>query len=96
MYFIFYFLIVILILLFILIQFFNILSHSSDQEYKKYFNLLLFVIVLSTIIGIIINVYSIIKNHNKDEEQSIELHANRSHAQYIIDLLIDGSQNIDF
>ena len=38
----------------------------------------------------------IIKNHNKDEEQSIELHANRSHAQYIIDLLIDGSQNIDF
>ena len=65
MYFIFYFLIVILILLFILIQFFNILSHSSDQDYKKYFNLLLFVIVLSTIIGIIINVYSIIKNHNK-------------------------------
>jgi hypothetical protein len=65
MYFIFYFLIVILILLFILIQFFNILSQSSDKDYKKYFNLLLFVIVLSTVIGIIINVYSIIKNHNK-------------------------------
>ena len=65
MYFIFYFLIVILILLFILIQFFNILSQSSDKDYKKYFNLLLFIIVLSTVIGIIINVYSIIKNHNK-------------------------------
>jgi len=65
MYFIFYFLIVILILVFILIQFFNILSHSTDKDYKKYFNLLLFVIVLSTVIGIVINVYSIIKNHNK-------------------------------
>jgi hypothetical protein len=65
MYFIFYFLIVILILLFILIQFFNILSQSSDKDYKRYFNLLLFVIVLSTVIGIVINVYSIIKNHNK-------------------------------
>jgi len=38
----------------------------------------------------------IIKNHKKNEEQSIFLHANRSHAQYIIDLLVDGSQNIDF
>jgi len=38
----------------------------------------------------------IIKNHRKNEEQNIFLHANRSHAQYIIDLLIDGSQNIDF
>ena len=63
--FIFYFLIVILILLFILYQFFNILSYSSDKEYKKYFNILLFVIVLSTIIGVVINVYTIIKNHNK-------------------------------
>jgi hypothetical protein len=65
MYFIFYFLIVILILLFILVQFFNILSQATDKNYKKYFNLLLFVIVLSTVIGIIINVYSIIKNNNK-------------------------------
>ena len=63
--FIFYFLIIILILLLILYQFFNILSYSSDKEYKKYFNILLFVIVLSTIIGVIINVYTIIKNHNK-------------------------------
>ena len=65
MYFIFYFVIVILILLFILVQFFNILSQSSDKDYKRYFNLLLFVIVLSTVIGIVINVYAIIKNHNK-------------------------------
>ena len=38
----------------------------------------------------------IIRNHKKNEEQSIYLHTNRSHTQYIIDLLVDGSQNIDF
>ena len=38
----------------------------------------------------------IIRNHKKNEEQNIFLHTNRSHAQYIIDLLIDGSKNIDF
>jgi sarcosine oxidase, subunit gamma len=38
----------------------------------------------------------IIRNYKKNEKQSIYLHANRSHAQYIIDLLIDGSQNINF
>ena len=38
----------------------------------------------------------IIKNHKKNEEQCINLHTNRSHAQYIIDLLIDGSKNINF
>ena len=38
----------------------------------------------------------IMKNHKKNEEQCINLHTNRSHAQYIIDLLIDGSKNIDF
>ena len=38
----------------------------------------------------------IIKNHKENEKQSVCLHANRSHAQYILDLLIDGSQNIDF
>ena len=38
----------------------------------------------------------IIKNHTKDEKQSIDLHANRSHIEYIVDLLIDGSQNINF
>ena len=65
MYFLFYFLIVILILLFIIIQFFNILTQSSDKEYKIYINILLFLVVLSTVLGIIINIYSIIKNHNK-------------------------------
>ena len=38
----------------------------------------------------------IVKNHDKNEKQSISLHANRSHAQYIINLLIDGSKNINF
>ena len=38
----------------------------------------------------------IIRNHKKNEGQSLFLYTNRSHAQYIIDLLIDGSQNIDF
>ena len=38
----------------------------------------------------------IIRNHEEEEEQSIFLHTNRSHAQYIINLLIDGSKNIDF
>jgi len=38
----------------------------------------------------------IIRNHKENEKQSLYLHTNRSHAQYIIDLLIDGSQNINF
>jgi len=38
----------------------------------------------------------IVRNHHKNEIQSIDLHTNRSHAKYIIDLLIDGSKNIDF
>ena len=38
----------------------------------------------------------IVRNHQKNEKQSINLHTNRSHAQYIIDLLVDGSKNIDF
>ena len=38
----------------------------------------------------------VIRNHDNNKKQSINLHANRSHAQYIIDLLIDGSKNIDF
>ena len=65
MYFLFYFLIAILILLFIIIQFFNIISQATDKEYKFYLNILLFVVVLSTIIGVVINIYSILKNNNK-------------------------------
>ena len=38
----------------------------------------------------------IIRNYKDNEQKSIHLHANRSHAQYIINLLIDGSQNLDF
>ena len=38
----------------------------------------------------------IIRNHKENQHQSVYLHANRSHAQYIIDILIDGSQNINF
>ena len=38
----------------------------------------------------------IVSNHQKSKKQSITLHTNRSHAQYIINLIIDGSKNIDF
>ena len=38
----------------------------------------------------------IIRNHKINEIESINLHTNRSYAQYIINLLIDGSKNIDF
>ena len=38
----------------------------------------------------------IVRNHQKNEKQNINLHTNRSHAQYIIDLLLDGSKNINF
>lgn len=38
----------------------------------------------------------IIRNHEKNEDQSIDLHVNRSHTQYIMDLLADGSKNIFF
>lgn len=38
----------------------------------------------------------IVRNHQTNEIPSINLHTNRSHAKYIIDLLIDGSKNIDF
>ena len=38
----------------------------------------------------------IIRNFKKNDAPCIFVYANRSHAQYIIDLLIDGSKNIDF
>jgi sarcosine oxidase subunit gamma len=38
----------------------------------------------------------IVRNHDKNEKQSINMYTNRSHAQYIIDLLLDGSKNINF
>ena len=38
----------------------------------------------------------IVRNHKKNEEENISLYVNRSYAQYIINLLIDGSKNINF
>ena len=38
----------------------------------------------------------IIRNHNKNEKQSIDMYINRSHTQYILDLLLDGSKNINY
>ena len=38
----------------------------------------------------------IVRNYKKDEDQNINLYTNRSHAEYIINLLIDGAENIDF
>lgn len=38
----------------------------------------------------------IIRNHDDDEIPNILLHINRSYAQYIMNLLKDGSKNIDF
>ena len=38
----------------------------------------------------------IIRNHNKNQEPSVYLHANRSHAQYIYNLIVDGSHYLDF
>jgi len=65
MYFLFYILVVILILLFVLFQFFNVIMEKTEKTYQKYINLLIFTIVMTTVVGVIINVYSIIKNHNK-------------------------------
>ena len=65
MYFLFYILVVILILLFVLFQFFNIIIEKTEKSYQKYINILIFTIVISTVAAIIINVYSIIKNHIK-------------------------------
>ena len=38
----------------------------------------------------------IIRNYKKTETPSILMHINRSHAQYITNLLIDGLKNLDF
>ena len=38
----------------------------------------------------------IVRNEDKEKKQSINMHVNRSHAQYIMDLLLDGTKKIDF
>jgi sarcosine oxidase subunit gamma len=38
----------------------------------------------------------IVRNHKYSEKPSIDIHTNRSHAQYIYKILVDGSHNLDF
>ena len=38
----------------------------------------------------------IIRNHKNNQIQNIDIHVNRSHSKYVIELLIDGSKNLDF
>ena len=38
----------------------------------------------------------IIRNHKNNEEENVFLHTNRSHTDYIINLLLDGTNNINF
>ena len=63
MYFIFYIFITILVLIFILTQFFEILSFENEGNYKKYINLLIFMIFMSTVTAILVNVFAIKKTY---------------------------------
>ena len=38
----------------------------------------------------------LVRNHKYSEKPSIDIHTNRSHAQYIYKILVDGSHNLDF
>ena len=38
----------------------------------------------------------IVRNHKGCEKPSIDIHANRSHSQYIYKILVDGSRNLVF
>ena len=38
----------------------------------------------------------LVRNHKNIEKPSINIHTNRSHAQYIYKILLDGSHNLDF
>jgi len=38
----------------------------------------------------------LVRNHKYSEKPSIDIHTNRSHAQYIYKILVDGSLNLDF
>ena len=38
----------------------------------------------------------LVRNHKDTEKPSIDIHTNRSHAQYIYKILVDGSRNLDF
>ena len=71
MYFIFYIFITILVLVFILTQFFEILSFESDDNYQKYLNLLIFMVFLTTVIAILVNVFAIKKTYIKFRNKGI-------------------------
>ena len=38
----------------------------------------------------------IVRNHKDSEKPCIDIHANRSHSQYIYKILVDGSHNLVF
>ena len=38
----------------------------------------------------------IVRNHKDSEKPCIDIHANRSHSQYIYNILVDGSHNLVF
>lgn len=38
----------------------------------------------------------IVRNHKDKEDPSIDIHTNRSHASYLYNLLVDGTQNFNF
>jgi len=38
----------------------------------------------------------LVRNHKDSEKPSIDIHTNRSHAQYIYKILVDGCRNLDF
>jgi sarcosine oxidase subunit gamma len=38
----------------------------------------------------------LVRNNKDNEKPSIDIHINRSHANYIFNLLVDGTRNLDF
>ena len=38
----------------------------------------------------------IVRNHKDNEKPNLDIHANRSHTNYIFTLLVDGTRNLDF
>ena len=65
MYFILYLVIFIIISLFIFLQVFNVLSEKTEVNYHKYINLVIYLIFISTIIAIIINIMAFYNTHKK-------------------------------
>ena len=38
----------------------------------------------------------IVRNHKDNEKPNIDIHTNRSHTNYVFNLLVDGTRNLDF